>query len=110
MNTCVVFNTRINRYRLVLEMQYRAEIVWVKFVGNHAQYDRSDVESVNEYSADPKRRRPEGNFQSPLIHFPGRGADPGGRRHWRNSLVMSENRISLAPALLTLVVRFTKQY
>ena len=38
-----------NKYRLVVEMQYRAGIAWVKFVGTHAQYDRIDVENVNEY-------------------------------------------------------------
>ena len=43
-----------NKYRLVVEMQYRAGIVWVKFVGTHAQYDRTDVETVNEYQADPQ--------------------------------------------------------
>jgi mRNA interferase HigB len=30
-------------------MQYRAGIAWVKFVGTHTQYDRIDVESVNDY-------------------------------------------------------------
>ena len=45
----VVFNVGGNKYRLVVEMQYQAGIVWVKFVGTHAQYDRIDVESVNEY-------------------------------------------------------------
>ena len=30
-------------------MQYRAGMVWVKFVGTHAQYDKINVETVNEY-------------------------------------------------------------
>jgi len=38
-----------NKYRLVVEMQHRAGIAWVKFVGTHAQYDRIDVEKVNDY-------------------------------------------------------------
>jgi mRNA interferase HigB len=38
-----------NKYRLVVEMQYRAGIAWVKFVGTHAQYDRINVENVNDY-------------------------------------------------------------
>ena len=45
----MVFNVGGNKYRLVVEMQYRAGIVWVKFVGTHEQYDRINVESVNDY-------------------------------------------------------------
>jgi mRNA interferase HigB len=45
----VVFNVGGNKYRLVVEMQYRAGIVWVKFIGTHEQYDRIKVESVNDY-------------------------------------------------------------
>ena len=48
-NKRVVFNVGGNKYRLVVEVQYQAGIVWVKFVGTHAQYDRIDVESVNDY-------------------------------------------------------------
>lgn len=48
-NNRVVFNIGGNKYRLVVEMQYRAGIVWVKFVGTHAQYDTINVETVNEY-------------------------------------------------------------
>lgn len=48
-NNRVVFNIAGNKYRLVVEMQYRAGIAWVKFVGTHARYDRINVESVNEY-------------------------------------------------------------
>ena len=45
----MVFNIGGNKYRLVVEMQYRAGIAWVKFVGTHARYDQIDVETVNEY-------------------------------------------------------------
>jgi len=47
-NNRVVFNIGGNKYRLVVEVQYQAGIVWVKFVGTHAQYDRIDVETVND--------------------------------------------------------------
>lgn len=48
-NNRVVFNIAGNKYRLVVEMQYQAGIVWVKFIGTHAQYDQIDVETINEY-------------------------------------------------------------
>ena len=47
-NNRVVFNVGGNKYRLVVEVQYQAGIVWVKFVGTHAEYDRIDVETVND--------------------------------------------------------------
>jgi mRNA interferase HigB len=48
-NERVVFKMGGSKYRLVIEVQYQAGIVWVKFVGTHAQYDSIDVESVNDY-------------------------------------------------------------
>ena len=48
-NNRVVFHVGGNKYRLVVEVQYQAGIVWVKFVGTHLQYDRVDVETVNDY-------------------------------------------------------------
>ena len=45
----VVFNIAGNKYQLVVEMQYRAGIAWVEFVGTHARYDQFNVETVNEY-------------------------------------------------------------
>ena len=48
-NNRVVFNIAGNKYRLVVEIQYRAGIAWVKFIGTHAQYDQINVETVSEY-------------------------------------------------------------
>ena len=48
-NHRVVFNVGGNKYSLVVEVQYQAEIVWMKFIGTHEQYDRIDVETVNDY-------------------------------------------------------------
>lgn len=48
-NNRVVFNIAGTKCRLVVEMQYRAGIVWVKFLGTHAIYDQVNVETVNEY-------------------------------------------------------------
>ncbi len=48
-NNRVVFNIAGNKYRLVVEIQYQASIVWIKFIGTHSAYDKIDVEVVNEY-------------------------------------------------------------
>ena len=45
----VVFNIAGNKYRLVVQVQYAAGIVWVKFVGPHSEYDCIDVTRVKSY-------------------------------------------------------------
>jgi mRNA interferase HigB len=44
-----VFNVGANKYRRVVEAQYLPGIVWVKFVGTHAQHGRIDVETVSDH-------------------------------------------------------------
>ena len=45
-NSRVVINICGNKYRLVVQVNYPAGIVYVRFIGTHKEYDRIDVESV----------------------------------------------------------------
>lgn len=45
-NERVVFNIKGNNYRLVVAVNYDAKIVYIKFFGTHAQYDKIDVAKV----------------------------------------------------------------
>jgi mRNA interferase HigB len=42
----VVFNIAGNKYRLVAAMDWERQILFVKFVGSHALYDKMDVRTV----------------------------------------------------------------
>ncbi len=48
-NNRMVFDVGGNKYRLIVEMQYRAGIAWLKFIGTDAQYDKINVETVNHH-------------------------------------------------------------
>lgn len=45
----IVFNIGGNKYRLVVAIAYQIGVVWIKFIGKHAEYDNIDVETVNDY-------------------------------------------------------------
>lgn len=45
-NNRVVFNIKGNRYRLIVAIRYDIGIIFIRFVGTHAEYDRVDAETV----------------------------------------------------------------
>jgi mRNA interferase HigB len=45
----VVFDVLGGNYRLVVAIKFSARIVFIKFVGTHAEYDRIDPASVSRF-------------------------------------------------------------
>ena len=42
----VVFNIAGNKFRLVVWINYSYRVVYVRFIGTHAQYDRIDAQKI----------------------------------------------------------------
>lgn len=42
----VVFNIAGNKYRLVVWINYTYRVVYIRFIGTHAQYDKIDVQTI----------------------------------------------------------------
>ena len=45
-----IFNIGGNKYRLITLVNFESKYVLVKWVGTHAEYDRLNVETINERS------------------------------------------------------------
>lgn len=42
----VVFNIKGNDYRLVVKIHYNMQVVYIRFVGAHAEYNKIDAEKI----------------------------------------------------------------
>jgi mRNA interferase HigB len=45
-NNRVVFNIHGNKYRLIVSVKYKFAMVYVRFVGSHAEYDKVDATTI----------------------------------------------------------------
>ena len=45
-NNRVVFNIAGNKYRLVCAVNYSYRVLYIRFVGNHSEYDEIDVSII----------------------------------------------------------------
>ena len=42
----IVFNIKGNDYRLIVAVRYPKQIIYVRFIGTHAEYDKVDASTV----------------------------------------------------------------
>ncbi|MBN1191833.1 MAG: type II toxin-antitoxin system HigB family toxin [Dehalococcoidales bacterium] len=45
-NNRVVFNICGNKYRLVVKINYDAQVVYIRFIGTHRDYDKINAEEI----------------------------------------------------------------
>ncbi len=42
----MVFNIKGNKYRLIVKINYDYKMVWIRFIGTHAEYDKINANKI----------------------------------------------------------------
>lgn len=42
----VVFNIKGNQFRLIVKINYEYQMIWIRFVGTHAEYDNINAKTI----------------------------------------------------------------
>ena len=45
-NDRIVFNIKGNTYRLIVKINFDYQMVWVRFIGTHAEYDKVNAKTI----------------------------------------------------------------
>ncbi len=45
-NNRVVFNIKGNHYRLITKLNFDYQMVWIRFIGTHSDYDKIDATKI----------------------------------------------------------------
>lgn len=46
MDNRIVFNIKGNKFRLIIKINYAYQMIWIRFVGTHSEYDKIDAQKV----------------------------------------------------------------
>jgi mRNA interferase HigB len=42
----IVFNIKGNHYRLIIRMNYKFQMCWIRFIGTHSEYDKINATNI----------------------------------------------------------------
>ncbi len=45
-NNRIIFNIKGNNYRLIVNINFEYQIIWILFIGTHAEYDKINAEKL----------------------------------------------------------------
>ena len=45
-NNRIVFNIKGNTYRLIVRINYNHQMIWIRFIGTHAEYDKINANEI----------------------------------------------------------------
>jgi mRNA interferase HigB len=45
-NNRIVFNIKGNNYRLIVRINYNHQMIWIRFIGTHAEYDKINANEI----------------------------------------------------------------
>lgn len=42
----VIFNIKGNNYRLIVKINYEYQMIWIRFIGTHSEYDKINANEI----------------------------------------------------------------
>lgn len=45
-NDRIVFNIKGNSYRLIVKINFDYKLIWIRFIGTHAEYDKVNAKTI----------------------------------------------------------------